>query len=172
MKTVLNVLREYKVELDNDCNDLANIDIVRTHVDSGLYFVYKLLSSYKHMDKNQDSILRAEVLLVGVESERIACELLNNYVRLRLLGLLTSKYKLSPCILTHVDQLVLNDIDKPCSPLSTKILDKVRKLAIEFKDIALYKETVITPEYFVSRRGSFFIERLVNECNNMVDEYK
>ena len=40
------------------------------------------------------------------------------------------------------------------------------------KDRALYKETVITPEYFVSRRGSFFIERLVNECNNMVEEYK
>ena len=172
MKTVLDVLREYKVELDNDCNNLANIDVVRTHVDSGLYFVYKLLSSYKHMDKNQDSVLRGEVLLVGIEAERIACKLLSNYVRLRLLGLLTTKDKLSPYVLLYLDQLVLKDIDKTSSPLSTKILDKVRELAIELKDRALYRETAITPEYFVSRGGSFSIERLVNECNNMIEEYK
>ena len=172
MKTVLDVLREYKVELDNDCNNFANIDVVRTHVDSGLYFVYKLLSSYKHMDKNQDSVLRGEVLLVGIEAERIACKLLNNYVRLRLLGLLTTKDKLSPYVLLYLDQLVLKDIDKTCSPLSTKILDKVRELTIELKDRALYRETAITPEYFVSRGGSFSIERLVNECNNMIEEYK
>lgn len=171
MKTVLDVLREYKVELDNDCNNLANIDVVRTHVDSGLYFVYKLLSSYKHMDKNQDA-LRGEVLLVGIEAERIACKLLNNYVRLRLLGLLTTKDKLSPYVLLYLDQLVLKDIDKTSLPLSTKILDKVRELTIELKDRALYKETAITPEYFVSRGGSFSIERLVNECNNMIEEYK
>ena len=180
MKTVLDVLKEYKVELDNDCNNLANIDIVRTHVDSGLYFVHKLLSYYKHMDKNQDSVLRGEVLLVGIEAERIACKLLNNYVRLRLISLLTSKYKLPPYMLlfssapklTHVDQLVLNDIEKPCSLLSTKILDKAREFTIELKDRVLYGDTIITPEYFVSRGGSFSIERLVNECNNMIEEYK
>ena len=176
MKTVLDVLREYKVELDNDCNNLANIDIVRTHVDSGLYFVYKLLSSYKHMDLNQDSALRGEVLLLGIEAERIACKLLNNYVRLRLLGLLATKDKLSPYVLINVDKLILKDADKDCSllstKLSTKILDKVRELTIELKDRALYKETAITPEYFVSRGGSFSIERLVNECNNMVEEYE
>lgn len=172
MKTVLDVLREYKVELDNDCNNLANIDVVRTHVDLGLYFVYKLLSSYKHMDKNQDCDLRREVLLVGIEAERIACKLLNNYVRLRLIDLLISKDKLSPYILIHLDQLTLNDTDKAYSPLSIKILDKVREVAIEFKSRAVYRETVITPDYFVSRGGSFSIERLVNECNNIVEEYK
>ncbi len=172
MKTVLDVLKEYKVELDNDCNNLANIDIVRTHVDSGLYFVYKLLSYYKHMDKNQDSVLRGEVLLVGIEAERVACKLLNNYVRLRLMDLLITKDKLSPYILIHLDQLIWDDTNKVYSPLSIKILDKVRELAIELKSRAVYRETIITPEYFVSRGGSFSIERLVNECNNMIEEYE
>lgn len=172
MKTVLDVLKEYKVELDNDCNNLANIDIVRTHVDSGLYFVYKLLSYYKHMDKNQDSVLRGEVLLVGIEAERVACKLLNNYVRLRLMDLLITKDKLSPYILIHLDQLIWDDTNKVYSLLSTKILNKVIELAIELKSRAVYGETIITLEYFVSRGGSFSIERIVNECNSIIEEYE
>lgn len=148
MKTILNVLKEYKVEIDSDCNNLENIDVVRTHVDAGLYFVYKLLSSYKHMDKHQDLDLRGEVLLVGIEAERIACKLLSNYVRLRLM-----------------------DLDKAYLSLSTEILDKVRELAVEFKSRAVYRETIITPEYFVSKGGFFSIERLVNDCEIIIKEY-
>ena len=172
MKTVLDILRGYEVELDNDRNNLANIDVVRAHVNSGLYFVYKLLSTYKHLNLKHDSNLRAEVLLVGIEAERIACKLLNNYVRLRLLGSLITRSETPPCVLDYVNHLALKNVDKAHSLSLAKILDKVRELTIEFKDRVLYKETIITPEYFVSKGGSFYIERLVSECNNMVEEYE
>lgn len=172
MKTILDVLREYKVEIDSKYNNLENIDVVREHVNSGLYFVYKLLSSYKHMDLNQNLDLRVEVLLVGIEAERIACELLNNYVRLRLLGLIIARREMPPYIVEYANQLVLKNIDKANSLSLTQILDKVRELTLEFKDRMLFGETIITPEYFVSKGGSFSIERLVHECNNMVEEYE
>ena len=153
MKTVLGEFIKYKVELDNDCNNLANIDVLRTHVNSGLYFVYKLVSFY-NTDENQcSSALREEVFLASIEANRIACKLLNNYVRLRLKDLLATKHKLPPCVI----QLALDGTSKGCSLLSSKILDKVREFNIDLKDRALYGETIATP-----------IERLVNECSNMV----
>ena len=77
MKTVLDVLREYKVEFDKEINSIGNMSDIIDRTRMQLFFVYSILANYR----NIDTIEVSEIKIVAIDK---LYYLYSNRVKLRL----------------------------------------------------------------------------------------
>ena len=77
MKTVLDILREYEVELDKEIDNVSNINSIVEKTHMQLFFIYSILANYKSID----TIEMPEIKTVAIDK---LYYLYNNRVKLRL----------------------------------------------------------------------------------------